>query len=907
MITNDHKTSLQVNSQLPEFVRDNPDYANFNLFLTAYYEWMEQNGKVTERTKNLLSYKDIDQTTDEFLDYFTNDFLPFFPQDVLIDKQQAVKVARQLYQTKGTPASYEFLFRILYNSDFDIFYTKDAVLKSSAGTWYVAKSLKLATTDLNFLNINNYRLFGEKTKSIATVENSVVSGTKIEVFISNIERLFQSGEFVRVVDNKNQDVLFDGQPLRGKIVGQISQIKINPKNRGLFYKSGDPVVVYNGLSSNTGIGATAEVGETTKGSIQSIGVLTGGYGYSYSPNTQIVITPGYGANAVVGSLDPDYRKSSVISLLPIDTISLKKDIVLGNTNYFFSNIATSNANTTLANALSFTSLTTYPISSVIVNNGGGGVTSIPEIIAESDYITDIETYASLKSIGILGPIQITNGGLGYQANDKIVFTGGGGLGAAANVITVAANGAITHVAYVAAESYYPVGGMGYSKNYLPTISVNSANVSAFGAELYIPGILGDGATFSAVADRAGSITTINIIDPGEDYVISPNVSLKVQDIVVSNVSIINLPEKGDAIYQGANINASTYLATVDSTQVLEVNDDPTLSLYQLRVFNYSSNPDPSQQLNIDKNIHMNMYNNQYDDTYTVNGYKNYGDGTAKATASFLNGLVISQGQYLNSQGHPSSFDVLQSKIYNNFTYQITVEKEISKYRNVLLELLHPTGMNVIGRNVLKSKVDYNFHGFEAMNQGHTLKYYTNNPASGVTITTDFINMSNNIISFNNLDGSNIANYISVGNSIITITPENGPDIHSDVIAVNTTSNTVTISSNIWLTFANVAIVTGNSGANVINITSLTGDYDIVNNGHYSNTSYPLKDIVYAGDKVLVDNNTSKTVSSVDYINGKIYLTANLSANTNSYMAVNRTFSTTGNNVIIYNNTNSYGQ
>ena len=80
---------------------------------------------------------------------------------------------------------------------------------------------------------------------------------------------------------------------------------------------------------------------------------------------------------------------------------------------------------------------------------------------------------------------------------------------------------------------------------------------------------------------------------------------------------------------------------------------------------------------------------------------------------------------------------------------------------------------------------------------------------------------------------------------------------------------------------------------------MTGAYDIINNGHYSNTAYPLKDIVYAGDKVLVDNNTSKTVSTVDYANGKIYLTANLTANANSYMAVNRTFSATGNNVVIY--------
>ena len=69
------KTSLLIPAQLPEFVRDNPDYANFNLFLKAYYEWMEENGNVTERTKNLLNYKDIDKTTSEFIDYFTNKLL----------------------------------------------------------------------------------------------------------------------------------------------------------------------------------------------------------------------------------------------------------------------------------------------------------------------------------------------------------------------------------------------------------------------------------------------------------------------------------------------------------------------------------------------------------------------------------------------------------------------------------------------------------------------------------------------------------------------------------------------------------------------------------------------------------------------------------------------------------------
>ena len=151
MIPNNYKTSLLVPSQLPGFIREDPNYATFVAFIQAYYEWLEQQNNVLDRSRNILNYTDVDNTTDEFIQYFLNDFLPYFPQDILIDKEKAVKIARELYQTKGTPASYEFLFRVLYNSEFDLFYTKDAVLKASAGTWYVAKSLKLATTKKKLL------------------------------------------------------------------------------------------------------------------------------------------------------------------------------------------------------------------------------------------------------------------------------------------------------------------------------------------------------------------------------------------------------------------------------------------------------------------------------------------------------------------------------------------------------------------------------------------------------------------------------------------------------------------------------------------------------------------------------------------------------------------------------------
>ena len=716
MISNGQKTSLLIPSQLPGFIRENPDYNNFVSFVQAYYEWMETNGQILDRAQNLLNYKDIDSTTNDFIDYFINDFLQYFPQDALISKSSAVKVARQLYQSKGTPASYQFLFRILYNSDFDLFYTKDAVLRASDGKWYVAKSLKLATLDKRFLSINNYRLFGETTKSIATVENSVVAGTKTEVFISNIERLFQSGEYVRVVDNANQDVLFSGHPLRAKIVGQISQITIDPNNRGLLYQAGDPVIVYGGLEFVNGHGATAVVGTTTSGSILNINVTNEGYGYSDSPNTILNITNAPGAIAIVGSLDPRANSVANVAYVPLDSIAPHQYIRLDSLDYQFANVANANTDTVMANAFSFLNMQLFPISSVLLQNGGGNIKKPPVVTAESRYLDLNGDYASFEALGILAPIQITNGGTGYEVGDTIVFTGGTGYDAQAAVTNVAANGMIRTIKYTS-DGFSPLGGMGYSPTSLPVVSVNSANVLASNASIFVPSILGEGATFSVVTDRTGAISTINILDNGEDYTSKPNVSLKVQDIVVSNVSISDVPSFGDTVYQGVSLDLATYSATVNNVTLLTPNGDPALSLYNLRVFEYSSLPDPTKDLKINnKNINLVMANTAYTADYNSNGIRIYGDGRAKANASFLNGLVLSQGQYLNKQGQPSSYDVLQSSIYNNFTYQITVEKEIAKYRDILLNILHPSGMKVLGRYSLRSNASFTSTAYSSLTE-----------------------------------------------------------------------------------------------------------------------------------------------------------------------------------------------
>ena len=830
MISSSQKTSLLIPSQLPGFIRDDPDYENFVAFVQAYYEWLEQNDNTLDTSKNLLSYSDVDNTTDKFINYFTNDFLPFFPDDALISKEKAVKVARQLYRSKGTPASYQFLFRVLYNSNFDLYYTKDAILKASDGDWYVARSLKLSSNDSNFTKTSNLRIFGETTKSIATIENGVFVNGKIEIFISNIERLFNSGEFVRVVDNNNQDIYFkNGQQvpmgtsgseiLRAKVVGQISSIKIDPNNRGLLYKPHDPVIVYGGLNPDTTnpLAALAEVGTTTAGSIQRITVTSGGFGYTAYPNTVLKIFGVDKANAIIGSLDPNPSNTAFVSRIPIDTIGFKSEVYIGNTsnivNYNFEGRLTANINTKLSDAFTYDSFYTYPISSVLVVDGGNGLLEVPPIEADSLYYNETGNTSVLGALGILAPIQINNGGQGYVANDKIIFTGGSGYGAYANVTHVTANGAIANVAYVYGGLDCPLGGLGYNLTQLPTLSILSANTQSNGADLQVTSTLGSGATFSVIVDRAGSVTTVNLLDNGEDYVSTPIVSLKVQDILVSNVNISTLPQEGDVIYQGTTINLATYTAYVNSISILESDIDSANSVYNMRIFNYTSDPIVTQPLKVvNKNIALKMANRKpstsnvtFNNLYTTTGIRRYGDGSAKATASFLNGLVVSQGQYLTSRSQLSSYSVLQSDIYNNFTYQITVNKEIAKYRDILLNLLHPSGMKILGRYVLTSTSTFVSTVNNIPSQAHTLQYYvdvntpySSPPATG-TLTANTTILSNNIITFSNLSGLDLTTVIDNTYRVLVGTNiTDSGNVYSEIVSVSPSS--ITIKDSVWLSY-----------------------------------------------------------------------------------------------------------
>ena len=860
-----NKTSLLVPSQLPEFVRDNPDYATFVTFLQAYYEWMEQTNGVTYGSKNLPNYYDIDTTLNSFLQYYENDFLSFFPAGSLVDERKLIKIAKELYQSKGTPASYQFLFRVLYNSDINLFNASDYILRASDGKWITTKSLKLASIDPNWLHTVNYRLFGITSKGYATIEDVIIGNTNTQIVLSGIDRNFTSGEFVTVVDIHNAPVLFNGNTLTSQIVGLLNSVVVDPAHSGAGYNVGDPVVFYGGLNSavTNPTPASGYISQVSGASITAVNPVYKGQGYRPGSFTSVAINSGSGsgsgANDIATTFDPI---PYYITLVNNDTIGLKANTQIGDgshlVSYNFANLTSANYNTQLQLALGFPVLNTFGIIGTTVTSGGTGYDSTTTANATGYYLTDTNTIEPLPNLGILGPVQITTGGINYQVNDKIVFTGGTGYGAFANVTSIASNGAITAVSYVrdpSGHTAYPSGGMGYRSNSLPTLTVNTSTGS--GSSLYVPGLVGGDATFSIASTSYGQVQQITLTNPGQDYISAPTISLRVEDLLVTNVNVFNQPKQGDIIYQGT-ITSETFTANVDSININTANSSNSYSsTYNLRVYDYNGLFNANSAIRVLRNgvdIGANLsLSNTTTGIYT-NGRKIYGNGSARAIANFLNGIITGAGFYQNADGQPSAYSVLEDTTYNNYTYILQVQQALSKYKNTALSFLHPSGMNYNAVNLLKSNGSFS----SAMSPTEEI---TIKPLSYLLGTTSYVansqpNASNTIVIFTNTSGANVANVV-FANSYLTIYPNYGKPYYSMV--TKTTANTITLLDDWIISVPNVAVASASANSNVINISSLTNAWNIAT----GNIVSYISDFMNIYDLVSFDGTTYKTITHVD--------------------------------------------
>jgi len=142
----DYKTSLLVNRQVPEFIREeNPVFITF---LEAYYEYLEtkqgtQLNDLTKRAKEIRDLSDVDVSIEEFEESFFNMYASLVPRDVAADKALLIKNVLPLYLSKGSENSFKLLFRLLFGNEVTVVYPKSEVLRASDGKWLLERYVKV--------------------------------------------------------------------------------------------------------------------------------------------------------------------------------------------------------------------------------------------------------------------------------------------------------------------------------------------------------------------------------------------------------------------------------------------------------------------------------------------------------------------------------------------------------------------------------------------------------------------------------------------------------------------------------------------------------------------------------------------------------------------------------------------
>ena len=191
------KISTFVSSQFPSFYREEGDM--FIQFMRAYYEWMESNESdaVIRKSRNLLDYRDIDSTLDEYVSHFQNKYLYGMPLNFKGDKRFLIRHILDVYRSKGTIEGYKLLFKLLYGEDVEIYVPKNDVLKASDGTWIQQKYIEITDSPKSF-SMESGVIVGVVSGATAVAENFVrrnVNGRYSQAFyVTNIIGTFLLNE-----------------------------------------------------------------------------------------------------------------------------------------------------------------------------------------------------------------------------------------------------------------------------------------------------------------------------------------------------------------------------------------------------------------------------------------------------------------------------------------------------------------------------------------------------------------------------------------------------------------------------------------------------------------------------------------------------------------------------------------
>ena len=350
----DKLTSLLVNHQVPEFVRE--EYPLFISFLEAYYEYLEQKqgtqlNDLTSKSKDLRYISDVDDSIDDFEINFFNTYASLIPRDIAVDKSSLIKNVLPLYLSTGSEASFKLLYRFMFGQELEVIYPKNSVLRASDGKWEIENTLKVSS------NFYSYYTGNGSIKEFKILQE--LDSSQISVYVNDV--LQTTGFYIR---KESKKLVFNTAPTLG------SNIKV-------LYKVLDKTIFANRKITGETSGATALVEKVSNKIVNSELVVE-----LYINDKTLIDTFTNGENILTNVIVDDILVNVVVT-----TISniLRINIIDGGANYNVGDPVIVNAPIAEVYPSAIISKTFKgTINQVIITDGGAGF-MVGERIVAIDY------------------------------------------------------------------------------------------------------------------------------------------------------------------------------------------------------------------------------------------------------------------------------------------------------------------------------------------------------------------------------------------------------------------------------------------------------------------------------------------------------------------------------------------
>lgn len=414
--------SYLIEQQFPAIYRKEGE--NLVKFIEAYYEWLEQEGMLTNQTMSLPEYLDIDATLDQFLSHFRETYMVGLPASLIGNQRLLQKHILDLYRSKNSKTSIELLFRLLYNTAVEVYLPSDDILRTSDGK-FERRSYLEVDYSVDFNNFIGKTIRGSISNALAVVsatERRLVKGVpRVIMYIEDIRGTFQVSENIYYNETRDHD------PVR--ILGSVTGFDVTMSVAG--WEIGEEVYIQEELSPTMGEGVSAYVSEvynSDTGMIFPI-VVDGGTGYAMDSIVTITDnenTQGSGAEFTVGAL-----KDTMVLPVTDYTVSDFMGVTIGAPDYSVHGIGTSNGYTANSAAdmdlvLEYIPLTIGTITEMRIINPGAdydGKVQItvneprierlnrPDLYSGNNAI--IDNYAAFGD-NLASRITVRQSGVGYQ-------------------------------------------------------------------------------------------------------------------------------------------------------------------------------------------------------------------------------------------------------------------------------------------------------------------------------------------------------------------------------------------------------------------------------------------------------------------------------------------------------------